>query len=205
MLKVICLPVGELKANCFLVFDSLTRECLILDPGDDAELIKDKIVTENLIPKYLFATHGHFDHTLASLELKLIYSLPFKVNSKDRFLIDRAKESGNYFSSFKNNFKVVCDESIEKNDKIKLGKESLEVLETPGHTPGSISLYSPQNKILFVGDLIFADGSVGRIDHKYSSKKDLIFSIKRLLKLPNDVIVYCGHGTSFFLQEFKQK
>jgi glyoxylase-like metal-dependent hydrolase (beta-lactamase superfamily II) len=96
MLKVIQLQVGELKANCYLVYDLKTKECVIIDPGDEAEFIETKILENNLKPILAISTHGHFDHTLASLELKLAYKIPFLINKKDKFLITRADSSADY-------------------------------------------------------------------------------------------------------------
>ncbi len=204
MLKVIQLQVGELKSNCFLVYNPKTKNCVIIDPGDEAEFIETKILENNLNPVLIVSTHGHFDHVLASLELKLAYKIPFLISEKDKPLIVRADKTANYFSDIKNNLKVIPDGFIRNSDEITLDKEKLKVIETPGHTPGSISLYSSRNKILFAGDLFFADGSFGRFDFKYSSKEKLLRSIKRLLKLPHDVIVYCGHGPEFYLGDFKK-
>jgi hydroxyacylglutathione hydrolase len=202
MLKIIRLEVGELKANCYLVYDAKTKDCVIIDPGDEAEFIETKIAENDLNPVLIVSTHGHFDHVLASLELKLAYQIPFLVSEKDNFLLNRAKATANYFKISQENLKTVADKFLENSDQIVLGQEKLKVVETPGHTPGSVSFYSPKNKILFAGDLFFADGSLGRYDHKYSSREKLLNSVKRLLKLPHDVIVYCGHGPEFYLGDF---
>lgn len=200
MLKVIRLEVGELKANCYLVYDSKTKNCVIVDPGDEAEFIERKIFENDLKPIMIIATHGHFDHVLASLELKLAYNIPFLIDKEDNFLLPRADKSANYFGNSQDNLKVVPNEFLK--DEITLDQEKLKIIKTAGHTPGSISLYSSKNKLLFAGDLFFADGSIGRYDFKYSDKNKLLSSIKRLLKLPHDVIVYCGHGPEFYLGDF---
>ena len=204
MLKVICLELGELKANCYLVYNPKTKDCIIIDPGDEAEFIERKISENDLKPILIVATHGHFDHVLGSLELKLAYNIPFLISKKDKFLISWANKSADYFGKIKSNLKITSDNFLDNLKEIGLGREKLRIIKTPGHTPGSVSFYSSKNKIIFIGDLLFANGSIGRFDFKYSNKDKLLNSIKRLLKLPKNVIVYCGHGPEFCLGEFEE-
>jgi hydroxyacylglutathione hydrolase len=204
MLRVIRLEVGELKVNCYLIYNPKTRNCIILDPGDEAEFIERKISENDLTPLFIIATHGHFDHVLASLELKLAYNIPFLISKKDKFLVSRADKSANYFGSNSDNLKVLPDKFLESLNEITLDQEKLKIIKSPGHTPGSVSFYSSSNKMIFIGDLFFADGSIGRYDFKYGDKQQLQDSIRRLSKLPDDVMVYSGHGPEFYLGDFKE-
>ena len=106
-----------------------------------------------------------------------------------------------HFSGFDPGPAPIPDKFIKGEDFLRVGKGELRVIETPGHTQGSISLYSSKDKIVFVGDLLFADGAVGRTDLQGGDSNLLDISIKRILKLPEDTIVYPGHGEEFMLSE----
>lgn len=188
--------VGQLQTNCYLVWDSKSLEAIIIDPGDDGDYIIRRIGDFNLLPKYIIATHGHFDHVLAVTELKLAFNIPFLIHQKDLFLYQRAGRTAKFFQKVAADVILPPDKFIKEGDWLKFGREKLKVLETPGHTPGSISLYVPG--FLFSGDVIFAQGR-GRTDFSYSSEKDLEKSIKKIFSLPKDTIVYPGHGEEFRL------
>ena len=148
----------------------------------------------------LIITHGHLDHILAAGELKISFNIPIYGNKKDTFLITKMpQQARKYLKTTALPIKI--DFNVGEVDKIKLGDETLEVVETPGHPPGSISLYCKNSKIAFVGDLIFKDGSVGRSDFGYSNKLKLKRSIAGILKLPKETTIYPGHGEEFPLKE----
>ncbi|MFH0863832.1 MAG: MBL fold metallo-hydrolase [Candidatus Gottesmanbacteria bacterium] len=193
-MKIEKLVVGQLATNCYLCFDDINREAVVIDPGDDAQFILNRLQDLKLHPKTIIATHGHFDHVLGTTELKLSLNIPFLINEKDLFLIKQAKSSAHHFLGIKVDPVILPDQFIKEGDLINFGSESLRVLETPGHTPGGISLIG--NKIVFTGDTLFADG-VGRTDFSYSSKDDLTKSIKRLQKIQRNYTFYPGHGDSF--------
>ena len=200
MLNVQRLPLGEMLANCYLI--SSHAEVLIIDPADESDFISGLILKSSLQPKALIATHGHLDHILASEELKLSLKIPFYANKKDFFLISKMpKQAQKYLKTTA--LPVKIDQDLKDKDKIKLGDEILEVIEIPGHTPGSICLYSKSSKAAFVGDLVFKDGSVGRYDFGYSDKVELKKSVSKILKLPGDTIIYPGHGEAFLLKDTK--
>jgi hydroxyacylglutathione hydrolase len=197
-MEIINLTVGQLATNCYLLVDPKEHHTLIIDPGDDADYISDKIQSLHLIPKMIIATHGHFDHILGVVDLQLIYRIPFCLNQKDTFLVDRITETAAYFLG-KNVYppKPIIDGYITPNQIIRWGTSELKVLETPGHTPGSICLVSHKDNILFAGDLIFADGYVGRTDFEYADKKLLDQSIRIVKSLGTDLMIYPGHGDIF--------
>lgn len=203
-MKVESLVVGQLQTNCYLVYCQKTGGCLIIDPGDDADFIFNKIKDLDLKPVAIVATHGHFDHVLTVTELKLAYKIPFYLHKKDWTLIKRAGKSAEYFVGTKADPIIKPDKFIKEGDWIKFGQEKLKVIETPGHTPGSISLYSQKDKLVFVGDLIFAYGGVGRTDFSYANQKRLEESIEKILKLPNKTIIYPGHGEQTTIKEVKR-
>ncbi|MGB9707083.1 MAG: MBL fold metallo-hydrolase, partial [Microgenomates group bacterium] len=198
-MKIEQVVVGQLSTNCYLVWDEESLETIIIDPGDDGDYIIRRIADFNLSPKYILATHGHFDHILAAAELKLAFNIPFGLHRADLFLLKRASRTAKFFTGSATEAILPPDKFLKEGDKIEFGKESLKVIETPGHTPGGVSFYSPG--VLFSGDTIFADG-IGRTDFSYGSEEKLKNSIKKLLKLPGKTTVYPGHGDIFDLLAF---
>lgn len=193
-LDVVTLPVGSLQTNCYLAYDILTFKCLIIDPGDDADYIIGFIAKLKLKPQAIIATHGHFDHILAVTELKFAYHIPFFIHINDRFLVKDMQSSAKYFLKVKTDPPPEIDEFLTNQQEIKFGRQSLKIIETPGHTPGSVCLYNKQHNILFTGDLLFAEGGVGRTDFSYSNKSQLNNSITKILKLPIHTNLFPGHG-----------
>lgn len=195
------LVVGQLDTNCYLVWCKKTKEALIIDPGDEGNYVSEKILAKNLKPKAIVATHGHFDHVLAVTELKLAFNIPFYLNQKDQPFLDRIEKTTEHFAHFRSDPPPKVDVFLKDKDTIHFGNQTLQVIETPGHTPGGISLYS--KGVLFSGDTLFARG-VGRTDFSYSSDKDLKASVKKLLKLPPETEVYPGHGPQTTIEEEKK-
>jgi len=201
-MKVNILIVGQLMTNCYLVNDA-NNNCLIIDPADDAEYIINRIKDLELNPKAIIATHGHFDHILAVNELKLAYNIPFFLHEKDEKFLKWTRKSTMVFTRNDPGPAPKVDKYI-KEKNLKINSFEFEIILTPGHTPGSISFYNKKSKTVFVGDVIFEHGGVGRTDLPYSNTKDLIQSIKRLNKLPLNTTVYSGHGNPFFLKNFNK-
>jgi glyoxylase-like metal-dependent hydrolase (beta-lactamase superfamily II) len=193
--------LGELETNCYLVWDEKTKEGLIIDPADEANFLSEQVLEQGIKPLYLLATHGHFDHLLAAYELELAFKIPLLVHQDDLPLVKKMLPSATWWLKRrvmekppkKINF-------IKEGDQIKLGKTVLEVIHTPGHSPGGICLYGPKENILFTGDTLFAQGVVGRTDLSYSSAKALKESLKKLTRLPTETVIYPGHGPSASLQ-----
>lgn len=196
-IQVKLLKVGQLRTNCYLVTDDISSKALIIDPGDGVDFIQRKISDEEVTPTKIIATHGHFDHILAVNELKLAYNIPFLMHKNDEFLLERMRSSCKFFTGYDPGPPPTVDGFLTRSNPVKLGKYKFKTIQTPGHTPGGISLYSKKEKVVFVGDLMFERGGVGRTDFSYSSKSDLDKSIEKILKLPNDTEVYSGHGESF--------
>ncbi|OGL52699.1 hypothetical protein A3K55_01750, partial [Candidatus Shapirobacteria bacterium RBG_13_44_7] len=190
------LVLGELETNCYLVWEERSKECLVIDPADDGVGIAEEIRRRGLVPKMILATHGHFDHLLGALDLKLIFGIPFGCSSKDQFLLERQRETARYFLGREievPNFKKI-DVDLDKEEKIEIGGEELGVIKTPGHTPGSVCFYSKKNGWLFSGDTLFAHGFRGDTKHEYSSTKLIFRSICSLFKLSRETIILPGHG-----------
>jgi len=199
-MTIISYSLGQLQANCYFLIDD-QNYCLIIDPADEGSFILEEIQRKKLIPLALLATHGHFDHVMAAGEIQQSFDIPFYINAKDRFLIDRLEETAEYFLGYKPvilPIKNIKDLVVENSLKIK--NWSLKIVFTPGHTPGSVCFYFEKEKILFSGDTLFKE-AIGRYDFSYSSKKDLVHSLKKILQLPPDVIVYPGHGETTTIAE----
>ncbi len=189
------LTVGQMQENCYLVTCVQTRNCLIIDPGDDAGYITDKILSLQITPIGIVATHGHFDHVMAALELQLVFSIPFMMHGNDQFLLDRMSETASHFLHHDVlERKAQVTKTIVANDTISVGNQTLHVIGTPGHTPGSVSIYAKESGVVFVGDVLFQGGTVGRTDHSYGRPLDLHDSIQTILNLPKQTIIYPGHG-----------
>jgi len=196
MLKYEKMVVGELQTNCYLVWDEVTKEAIVIDPADAGVEISDQIQTLGLKPLMVLGTHGHFDHLLGALDIMLIFNIPIAISMKDMFLLKRQQETASYFLKHQvktpNFVKINID--LDKALSVKLGQEKLITIKTPGHTPGGICLYSEANKMLFCGDILFADGLIGETTHDYSSMVELRQSLRKLLELPADTTIFPGHG-----------
>jgi glyoxylase-like metal-dependent hydrolase (beta-lactamase superfamily II) len=200
--------VGQLDTNCYL-YSNGRKECIILDPGGDEGEIVSRISMLKMIPQAIILTHGHYDHTAAIGPLMEIYgqkgiSLEIAIHQADRNFLGKkgARTNLDTLSSL-----GVVDESHlmeffsdlpEPTILLKEGdtvfNTGLVVLETPGHTPGSICLYSEKDGLLFSGDTLFFQG-VGRTDLPGGSDAMLLDSIRRkLLVLPPETRVFAGHG-----------
>lgn len=198
------LSVGSMRANCYLVADHLTKECFIIDPGDDTDFITSKISQLQFIPKAIIATHGHFDHIMSAGELLLIYDVPFWMHENDFFLIERMEETAEHFLGYKIEAKKPHHiDFLKDQQKISLSNNQFTIIHTPGHTPGSVSLYNSDSSVLFTGDTLFSHGSVGRTDFSYSSSQDLERSLAKLLVFSNETVIYPGHNESSILGEAK--
>lgn len=214
-MKIHTLPVGQLQTNCYLI--EKNNECLIIDPGDDADFISDSILEKKLKPVAMLATHGHFDHVMAGFILQKNFNIPFYIDEKDQFLLDRIQETAQHFlgqnviafSPEKISYLSVETGSLKAPVSTKISNFNFQIIPTPGHTPGSVSFYfqnprhpkldsgSHQEKshnLLFSGDLIFANGGIGRTDFSYCSFSDLQNSIAKVFTLPEDTIIFTGHG-----------
>lgn len=186
------LEVGKLKANCYLVFEEGKREAIIIDPGDEPELIINRISELEIKPKYIIATHGHFDHLTAVNELKAAFKIPFLMHQADEELLKWMRKSAIYFTNADPGPSPTIDKYLGR--KLSIFKHQFSVIETPGHTPGGVCFYNKKEGILFSGDTIFAGGMTGRWDFPYSNKAQLMKSVTKLIKLPSDTMVYPGHG-----------
>ena len=199
MLNYRRLIVGEMGTNCYLVWAE-DKTAIVIDPGDEGTEIAQIVNEIGLKLVAILLTHGHFDHILGVLDLQLIFKIPVAMGKEDAFLIDMAQETAEFYLNRKiRATKIRSLNSGFKNiENIKLGAETIKVIKTPGHTPGSVCFYAQKSGLLFCGDTIFADG-VGDTTHQYSSKVELNKSIDKLFKLSKKVTVLPGHGEEISL------
>ena len=180
-----CLTVGQIETNCYIVADEETLECAVIDPGDESNFILDYIEDHRLRPKYIFLTHGHFDHTMAVNAVHEETGAVVCMNEKD---------TGAVIENAPFKFNPPSDTIYYKEgDRFSVGGLVFEVLETPGHTPGGVTLRC--GDALFTGDTLFRD-SCGRTDLGGGDMNVLLRSLKRLADLPGDYEVYPGHMDS---------
>ncbi|NPA16115.1 MBL fold metallo-hydrolase [Persephonella sp.] len=189
MIKV--LTVGPLAENTVLIIDENSGEAAVIDPGAEGERILKQL--ENLNLRYIIATHGHLDHVGQVGFLKERYpDVPFLISEKDLYLINN-----DIFPGFAQMIGAYpCpepDKAIKEGDRIDFGRFSLSVMETPGHTPGSVCLYDEKNSFVITGDTLFK-GSIGRVDLPGGDPAQMENSLKKLMELPDDTDVVPGHG-----------
>ncbi len=201
-MNVIKFSLGELQANCYFLIKG--NNCLIIDPADDASFILEEISRRRLSLKAMLATHGHFDHVMAAGEIQLSINVPLYIFKEDQFLVDRLNNTAEHFLGYDPHVLIPKNIQYLKDGELEVGDLRLEVIKTPGHTPGSCSFYSKTENFLLAGDTLFKDG-VGRTDLSYSSPKDLNNSLKKLFALPDITIVYPGHGEEAILEEEKTR
>jgi hydroxyacylglutathione hydrolase len=185
------LTVGPLETNCYILGDEKSKEAVVIDPGGDFEEIEGELKKLQLKVKYIILTHGHFDHTGALAQLKKATGAEILIHSADAAMLASTGQAQPFFLESSSE-DCSADRQLQEGDKIHFGEYSLEVLHTPGHTPGGISLVT--DKMIFTGDTLFC-GSVGRADLPGSSYKKLIDSIQtKLLSRSDDYVIYPGHG-----------
>lgn len=186
------LVVGMLQCNCYLVGCDDTKVGIVIDPGGDAPAVLDRVEQLGLNIKYILNTHGHIDHIAANRPVKEATGAQIAIHRDDaQWLIT---DQGDYARMLG----VVspgpsADVLLDEGDQVEFGNESLQVIHTPGHSLGGISLVG--DGLVFCGDTLFAMG-VGRVDLPGGSWETLMHSIKtRLFSMPDDTTVYTGHGS----------
>jgi len=189
--KVHAFTLGPIQSNAYLLADEATRETALFDPGMESEPVAEVLVRERLTLTAILNTHGHFDHVFGNAYFKAKTGAPLLMHRADLDLVKRLEEQSMYFG-FRATPSPPPDRFLEEGDLVQVGGIRLRVLHTPGHSPGGICLVTEGTA--FVGDTLFA-GSIGRTDLPGGSAETLLASIReKLMTLPDDTVVYPGHG-----------
>lgn len=189
------LTLGIAATNCYIIGDTETGDAVLIDPVDQPELLLETIAEENWTLKLMLATHGHFDHVLASKGIKDATGVPFYIHSGDKMFLDSLPERGIQFTGTAFPEAATPDRWLtDAPETIQVGNFRFETLFTPGHAPGHIAFNWPDANIVFSGDALFK-GSIGRTDLPGSNYERLMESItEKLLTLDDEVTVLAGHG-----------
>jgi len=189
----VVLPVGLLQCNCSIFGDEQTREAIVIDPGDEVERIVSELEKRALKVISIVITHAHIDHVAGAHKLRALTGAPVYMNARDRELLDALDWQARWLG-VETPPRTEVDLEARDGTVLQLGKADFQVMETPGHTQGSISLLIPQEKKLIAGDTLFR-GSIGRTDLPGGDSHQILSSIQtRLLKLPEETVVIPGHG-----------
>lgn len=194
--------VGPIQANCFIIGDETTKKAAIIDPGDEGDAILAAVEKLGLDIEYIIATHGHFDHNAGVPAIKeKMPDVPFLLHEEDIFFVRDSKASARKWGITIDQVPDP-DRFIKEGETIEVGNIKLKVIHTPGHSPGGVSLLCDEG--IFVGDTLF-QGSIGRTDFRAGSMPELKSSIReKLYTLPDDTIVYTGHGPETTIGEEKK-
>jgi hydroxyacylglutathione hydrolase len=198
---VVTLPVGLIQTNCYLVGCEETREGAVIDPGGHPQRILNEAERHGLTIRYVLNTHAHFDHTDANGAIVKATGASLALHPLDLPLLRAA--GGAALFGLDADPSPLPDLELHDGDELAVGKLCFQVLHTPGHTPGHVCFYEPTEGVLFDGDVLFYRG-VGRTDLPGGSWPQLMDSIQRVLfALPDDTVVYSGHGPATTLREEK--
>ena len=200
--SVTCIVVGPNETNCFILSCPETKKGIIIDPGGDPDLIEARIEAAHLEPVEIISTHGHSDHIASVADLKERYRIPSAIHAADLEIIKLSVREAPFWGMGRIREPRV-DRTISPGDAVEFGKVRGKVLHTPGHTPGGISILF--DDFVIVGDTLF-NRSIGRTDLSGGNLEILLASIRtELFTLPDDTVVYCGHGPRTTIGEEKRE
>ena len=194
IVRFVCNPIQE---NTYVMSDE-TNECVIVDCGaffpEERKAIVDYIRSNHLVPKHLIATHGHIDHNFGNNTMFEEFGLQPEVHADEAQLMDTLPEQAESFCNITLDYELpAVGRFLSANDKICFGSHTFTILETPGHTPGSVFYYCKEENVAFSGDTLFHN-SVGRTDIPGGSMFLLIQSLRAISQLPDETQILPGHG-----------
>jgi glyoxylase-like metal-dependent hydrolase (beta-lactamase superfamily II) len=193
-MKFAIIPVTGFQQNSTLLWDEATLKGAVVDPGGDLDVILSEADRHGVTLEKILLTHGHIDHAGATAQLARQRSLPIEgPHREEAFWIDQLPAQSQRFG-FPPSEAFTPDRWLEHGDSVTVGNETLQVLHTPGHTPGHVAFFHAPSRVAIVGDVLF-QGSIGRTDFPRGNHEDLIASItKKLWPLGGDTIFVPGHG-----------
>lgn len=185
------------QENTYVVYNE-EKDALIIDPGcysvNEENQLKDFIDSNSLNVRLLVNTHLHIDHVFGNAFIEKTYHIKASANREDEFWLKGLEGQSRMFGLKLRHDATTLENFIQEGDKLMLGKNVFDVFQVPGHSPGSIVLYNADNHCVFVGDVLF-ENSIGRTDLQGGSYQSLIEGIQnKLMTLPENTTVYCGHG-----------
>jgi hydroxyacylglutathione hydrolase len=192
-MELLCIVVGPFEVNCYLYWDPGSGDGVIIDPGFDAQRIEAAVDNAGFVPRAVLLTHGHGDHIAAVEDIKNRFEIPVYVGNGEQELLANPSANVSAFLGVP----IVApepDHLVEDEQVIRIGSLTLRVLMTPGHTVAGVCYLDEAEGRLFCGDTLFA-GGIGRTDLPGGSLRTLLESIRtKILRLPDQVICYPGHG-----------
>lgn len=184
-MRIDVIPAGSYMTNCYIIMDEDTKESIVIDPGDDENLLLDAFDKTGSKLKFILLTHGHADHTAAVKGFRGKYGIDVYINEKDSELIEKEEEMFGSKNENGNKF-------VKEGDTLIFGNMEIKCIETPGHTPGGMSYLIDRS--LFTGDTLFYN-SIGRTDFPGGDYTQIIDSIiNKIMILSDDIKVFPGHG-----------
>ncbi len=198
-MKVATLQFNPLQVNTYVIWDD-TLECAIIDAGcygqNEDQALADFIQQNGLTPKLAINTHGHFDHVMGVEAVRERYGIPFAMSKRDQFLLDTATPGSKVYGIELKAMPSTIDIDLDEVKEVSFGETTLQIIPTPGHTPGQVAIFEPNSRSLFTGDTLFRE-SIGRTDLPGGDYSWIMVSILEVLvPLGDDVEVYPGHAGS---------
>ncbi len=192
-MRIKTMVLGPVQTNCYLIYDDETKRGFLVDPADQSETIERACTGLGVKPEAILLTHGHGDHILAAEDLRKKYGIPVLAGERERELL--ADPSLNLSAALGlGSVGLRADREVKDGEELELAGFRLKVLATPGHTKGSVCYLDEREKVLISGDTLFEE-SLGRTDFPTGSIKEIVDSISRVLfSLPEEIMVYPGHG-----------
>jgi hydroxyacylglutathione hydrolase len=191
--EIVRLTVGPLQTNCYLVADIASGKAAVIDPGDETWRIQHSLAMHEWTLAWVLVTHGHFDHIAACGELAEAANCPIALHPADLPLW--WMKGGADIFGLQIPVQPEPQHPLKEGQQITVGDLHFEIISLPGHSPGGVGFFDREHGWLFSGDVVFADGGVGRADLMGGDEAALRASIVRILRLPEAVEVYPGHGS----------
>ena len=196
-MQVLCLPVGMLQANCYIVYEQEGGEAAVIDPGAEEARILRQIEAHGLKVQHVLLTHAHFDHMLAAKEVMEATGADLLVPAGDEPALNNSRLNARFLMGSAEPYPLTASRLLEEGEEVTVGGLRLKTILTPGHTAGGCCYLC--GEALFTGDTLFA-GSIGRTDLPGGSFTQLKQSLDKLAALPGDYTVYPGHGEATTLE-----
>ncbi len=207
MLKVKSFVFSPIQENTYLLYNEFNA-CAIIDPGcyfpEEQDELKSFITQSGLKPLMLLNTHCHLDHVFGNKFVAEAFGLRLQIHEKEKAMLDLAPASGLMYNMPFDNYTGELS-FLKEGDKIKLGEDELQVIEAPGHSPGHVCFYCAGQNFIISGDVLF-NRSIGRTDLPGGDHESLLINIReKLFVLPDETVVYSGHGPATTIGEEKRE